>query len=472
MEASSASPETPKEPPSETDTTAVKRPKKNKYRNRKKKAATTVPNGVETGPSHTEDTEAEDTQAEDTQAEDTQAEDTQAEDTQAEDTQAEDTQAEDTQAEDTQAEDTQAEDTSHPTEADDDGRASPTTTEEEPMWYERLPRPKEPAETHVRTDLLEPLTLYLSNGWQEKIYIAKSDIPSGTRLISEPHVLGYRGMNMEYPIDLYHDFLKLPRFARKEIMQLPPKAFLQCNLFGHETQELATRCINLSLTPHRTIEQEEDYQILLKELRIHIPAYRVALRLFAHRTRLPDPGVDPCDEDDGHMRNWGYFRETARITHSCIPNCVASYNAKTQRMAIHTTRDINMGETLTRSILGSNCWHRSAAKRRPTLDEYGVFVPCRACEPCHPDFSLHERLRESVRTLGRFAQSYEAKHPDVSEMERRAIEAKTLAVLRQLEEAGCGDVTILRWMRFLRDCVYDEWKRELAEKVRKQREGK
>ena len=61
----------------------------------------------------------------------------------------------------------------------------------------------------------------------------------------------------------------------------------------------------------------------------------------------------PTDEEP--EERGAVFRVICRLNHSCVPNCRVSWNARTQRMTVHTMRPIEANEELTVSLLNVLC---------------------------------------------------------------------------------------------------------------------
>jgi len=89
---------------------------------------------------------------------------------------------------------------------------------------------------------------------------------------------------------------------------------------------------------------------------------------------------------DDHV---GLFPKTARINHSCRPNCGNFWSEKNKERIIYAQREIKKGEEITVSYIPLL---KSIKERQARLQQYGFVCDCSAC---HSEESSKRRVRIS-----------------------------------------------------------------------------
>lgn len=82
-------------------------------------------------------------------------------------------------------------------------------------------------------------------------------------------------------------------------------------------------------------------------------------------------GVDATGEDSG------LFPLYSRINHGCSPNAHAHYNATTERLTVHATRDLEAGEEVLVQYMGVACKPREL--RQEEVQKHGFACLCPVC---------------------------------------------------------------------------------------------
>lgn len=103
-------------------------------------------------------------------------------------------------------------------------------------------------------------------------------------------------------------------------------------------------------------------------------------------------GIDDTGLDSG------LFPLYARINHSCSPNAHGHYNTTTDRLTIHTTRDIEAGDQILINYIGNTCLPRDRRQEKTRLR--GFECECELCateSPTDPVRQLMYQLDEGIR---------------------------------------------------------------------------
>ena len=109
----------------------------------------------------------------------------------------------------------------------------------------------------------------------------------------------------------------------------------------------------------------------------------------------------PTDEEP--EERGAVFRVICRLNHSCVPNCRVSWNARTQRMTVHTMRPIEANEELTVSYCFELQEGGGQRDRRQARIHHRFGFAC-ACDLCTqadgtPAFAESERRRARLLEL-------------------------------------------------------------------------
>jgi hypothetical protein len=87
------------------------------------------------------------------------------------------------------------------------------------------------------------------------------------------------------------------------------------------------------------------------------------------------------------------YEIASRFNDSCTPNCNQSPSDLTNKMAIHTVRDIKAGEELTGYYVDPE---QPQEARQQVLDDYGFTCDCTACDLSMPQGKQGERRRAQM----------------------------------------------------------------------------
>ena len=181
---------------------------------------------------------------------------------------------------------------------------------------------------------------------------AKSNIPRGTRVISEPALLEVRREANSNAKDIVQVFEQLTSSQQELFLELHGYA---C----HSFQRAAER------------EMQQDWQDISG-------LHRKVLSIYAANAF-------------GNV-----FLLGSRINHSCLPNVNFAYNSKLKEETFHAIRDIMAGEELTITYI--NGTNRTKDQRKVELNKWGFSCSCPACEDT-PRGEQREKMRGQLFDL-------------------------------------------------------------------------
>jgi SET domain len=127
---------------------------------------------------------------------------------------------------------------------------------------------------------------------------------------------------------------------------------------------------------------------------------------------------------DNHV---GSFPKTARINHSCRPNCGNFWSEKTGQRVIYAESDIKKGDEITVSYIPLL---KSIKERQARLKQYGFVCDCTACQSTE---SSKKRVKISDLLESLEQKAYSASKKD--ETNERLIK-KAVALVGLIEEEG------------------------------------
>lgn len=174
---------------------------------------------------------------------------------------------------------------------------------------------------------------------------ARSNIPQGTRVISEPALLEVSSVDSNAK-DIVLAFDQLPLSQQESFLKLHGYA---CDSFKRAAER----------------EMQQTWQ--------EIPEL--------HRTVLAIYAANAFGS---------VFLLGSRINHSCLPNIHFAYNSMLKEETFHAIRDIMAGEELT--IMYINGTNRTRDQRKAELDKWGFTCSCPVCED-----TLQGKEREEKR---------------------------------------------------------------------------
>jgi hypothetical protein len=368
--------------------------------------------------------------------------------------------------------------------------------------------PRLPAVSAVEVPVLTHYELrgfFRVNGCKEDSdqgLFATQKIEQGTRIISERPILTLTapGDQLDGLTSAFERLSKKEQTMIWNIRPATPKASLQLQDLHFFTDRLAANLQNIMLKPRadRSKAEQAHLNTATPKLENAMTTWRLAARWHANRCSMTNlPMHDRHSLPDGTPIT-GLFIERARIRHSCVPNCFASYDAQRGRMNIHVVRDIQMGEELTLAAFADTNYYNNAAQRAKELAAWGLTCSCEACDEKNPQFKVHEAARERASTravmLSDILTRLEIRNPlevcipsfptwthPFSSLRHLVYPAKAnlsqqtdlttaqsllLALMRDLKITGCETVESVRWRKVLADRVLPARALLLPEKQR------
>jgi hypothetical protein len=109
----------------------------------------------------------------------------------------------------------------------------------------------------------------------------------------------------------------------------------------------------------------------------------------------------------GNVTFFGIFPEAARLNHSCIPNCHASWNQAQGQLCVHAIRNIAKDQELLITYDADEVLFRGRTDRMQMLRErYGFECDCPACD-LSTDFGKQaDSVRNTIANLDGQISSY------------------------------------------------------------------
>ncbi|KAH6625706.1 hypothetical protein C7974DRAFT_456028 [Boeremia exigua] len=320
-----------------------------------------------------------------------------------------------------------------------------------------LPRP--PTTPYLSVPVLahyEPRPLPSPNATTHGLF-ATQPIPAGTRLISERPLftLPAPGDQLDGLMIAFHNLpaASLPHFWA--LQPAAPDACEQLTNLRFLTDRLAFALRETIVTPPaaRSVAQTAELDAMLPKLQNAMLTYRVAARWHRHRTSL-------APQTTGAMLPRGspttaLFLARARIRHSCVPNCVASFDPQRGVLNVHAARGIAAGEELLLSALGEGGWYARKAERGAELRALGAECGCEACDEEGEGFEGHEgaRGRAGARAVVIADGLTRVEAGEGGETDLPTLQTTLLSLLRDLARAGCASPELARWRCVLADRV-------------------
>jgi hypothetical protein len=302
---------------------------------------------------------------------------------------------------------------------------------------------------------------------------ANTEIAAGTRIVTESPIIALPAPGNQI-IEIYSAYSKLSAAQQQAIMALKPSATPQLRGYVPFIDSLIDFYYGLHKkgVENLTAREKLVYAKLGRTVYSHCNSWCVAARFLPHRYSLSDRDVPARDQIPAHVTVSGLFLTAAKIRHSCIPNCFATYNTRLGKMLINTIKAISADEELTLSSLGSSGWYHTAAERARMLEDAGrPICICPACDPDSPVFSMQDRIRGDLHiamtTLGPHitllqamdkwsGPSTQSLPPNIMPPTRKTlrdicadVHSMLVGAIRDLEAVGCADSEIVRWRNSL-----------------------
>jgi hypothetical protein len=143
----------------------------------------------------------------------------------------------------------------------------------------------------------------------------------------------------------------------------------------------------------RTAEEQNTLTEQFPKLAEAAKMFRLAARWHAARHSLVNLPEHERDQIPSDTPITGLFVETARLRHSCVPNCYAHYNQETTLMTVHTVKAVEAGEELTLSTIPAVYYHNALERAEELKTKFGITCTCEACNCSHHKFKTHEDMR-------------------------------------------------------------------------------
>ncbi|KAF2465825.1 uncharacterized protein BDR25DRAFT_378534 [Lindgomyces ingoldianus] len=278
-------------------------------------------------------------------------------------------------------------------------------------------------------------------------------IPEGTRISAEKPLLGVTKADYNY-IGIYEAFEKLSAVDQDSFLRLKMVRYPE---FKPQEKNIDNMILeyerNYSLA--NTDGERQKLASLEESLRIAIRMWRVNSRFQGNMNDLTtNSEPNSCTALPDDVPICGVFRTASVLSQSCVPNVCVAWNKGTKRLTVHATRAIYPGEELTASHISSN-FYCKFAERAKALRERGILrCTCPACNINHVSFIHHEFHRTNIGVEVRniiplITRLQTPTSPQPSLAELAAAEVTVLKVIDSLVKAGCRDMELVWWRKYL-----------------------
>ncbi|KAF2821552.1 hypothetical protein CC86DRAFT_332193, partial [Ophiobolus disseminans] len=273
-------------------------------------------------------------------------------------------------------------------------------------------------------------------------------------------------------------FYALPEDQQDKIWSLNWADTTASPLLGYMGQQIVPKvrvlqCILSKEANQRTAEDDFFLANDVPKLQEATKMCRIAARWHAGRYSLVDLPENERGQLPPNTPITGLFVETARLRHSCVPNCYAHYNPATNLMTVHATKAITSGDELTLSTIAS-VYYLSASDRAAELQaKFGIACACEACDHEHHNFTTHESARMLSHTRAIHLEHFctllamldssnvcadlclkDEDRPDPPDLEDlRDAENTCLALITNLKDTECDGPELIRWYNALIDRI-------------------
>jgi hypothetical protein len=198
-------------------------------------------------------------------------------------------------------------------------------------------------------------------------------------------------------------FEGLDAHEQEKIWSLSPAESRVSPLLTYMAEEITGKLVSLkhiANTPEdkRTAEEQNTLTEHFPKLAEAAKIFRLAARWHAARYSL----INLPEHERGQIPSdapiTGLFIETARLRHSCVPNCYAHYNQAMNVMSVHTLKPIQSDEELTLSTIPAVYYHNATERAEELKTKFGIMCTCEACNRSHHKFKTHENMRLLTHT--------------------------------------------------------------------------
>jgi hypothetical protein len=324
-------------------------------------------------------------------------------------------------------------------------------------------------------DLSPPATTIEKHG-----LFATQTIKAGTRIIWEAPLITLPAPG-DQVTDMMDAFESLEAWEQEMIWSLNPADSSASQLLTYMAEQITSKLAlikEIADMPEdeRTQEEQDILCNVFPKIAKASEWFRIAARWHLARYSLIDlPELERNNLPKGTPIT-GLFIETARLRHSCVPNCYAKYNPTTNLMTVHTMKDIKKAEELTTNTISSVYYHTASQRAAELKAKFGTTCDCEACNPSHHKFNKHETSRLAIHTraidLERFCTQLEiiereSVHtdlclpdsqipapddaPDIEDLNQA--EKTVLGLIKNLKDTGCEGPELIRWYNALIDRV-------------------
>jgi hypothetical protein len=309
---------------------------------------------------------------------------------------------------------------------------------------------------------------------------ATESIEAGTRLIWEPPMITLPDPG-DQAVELMEAFDELKPYQQEEFWSLNPAPLTASPLLTFMAERITEKLAPLKAIADmpeegRTKEEQEALTEGFPKVAKAAKMFRIAARWHYGRYSLIDLPEHEREQLPYPTPVAGLFIETARLRHSCIPNCYAYYNASTNFMIVQATTNIPAGAELTLPTIRGIYYHAASTRSAELKTKFGFTCTCPACDPSHHNFAMHESARLQIHTRTMNLQhfltlldiiTYESVTsdlrlrdqdlPDPSDLptleDLRDAEFSILALIKNFKSTGCEGPELIRWYNALIDRI-------------------
>lgn len=323
------------------------------------------------------------------------------------------------------------------------------------------------------TDSISPSVTIEKHG-----LFATQTIKAGTRIIWEAPLITLPAPG-DQVMEMMTAFESLEAHEQEKIWSLNPADPSASELLTYMAEQITTKLAPIKQIAdipedRRTEEEQEVLSDHFPKLAKASEWFRIAARWHVARYSLIDlPELERSNLPEGTPIT-GLFIETARLRHSCVPNCYVKYSSDTNLITVHTMKDITEGEELTTPTISSVYYHNASERAAELKAKFGTTCDCEACNPAHHKFKKHETSRLAIHTraieLEQFCTlvdiiEHESVHADLclrrSDLpdprdvpaieDLKEAERTILELIKNLKDTGCEGPELIRWYNALID---------------------
>ncbi|KAH8690992.1 hypothetical protein GQ44DRAFT_215260 [Phaeosphaeriaceae sp. PMI808] len=341
----------------------------------------------------------------------------------------------------------------------------------------QLPKPPVSGHTPPARPLCQIRTVLTGQGVNSVHGLfATAAMEGGTRIICEPPLITLPAPG-EQIIELMEAFYDLDRSDQAKIWSLNPADHTVSPLLNFLYEQLIGKLSALvkvsSVTSTSKMSENRSAEFARVDTASEI--FRIAARWHTGRRSMIDLPENERDQIPLETPITGLFIDTARIRHSCMPNCHAQYDRTKNLMTVHTTQDIASDEELTLSALTSGYYQTAEERANELKYRFGITCDCGACDTTHLEFAKHEQAR--IRT---YARGVQLKHfltvidvidfrsvqtdlhlrndgvpnpEEISFEDLSEAETTCLSLIQDLKNTGCSGPEVIRWYNALIDRI-------------------